>query len=319
MENSMNAVEQNNAKSFFKDASFHAGFGEIGFAAVEPLDSEYADYLKWIDNDLHAGMEYLARRQGKRRDITILLENAKTVIVLLHNYNTDYKHSGKLEYGKISRYAWGDDYHDIIKNKLIEITKKAKDYYPDNHFKAYVDTGPILEKQWAVRAGLGWQGKNSLLLNRKFGSYFFIGIIITDLGIKADKPQRDYCSSCTACIDSCPTDAIVQPYVVDSRKCISYWTIETKGVLQFPVSLSRNLNGWLFGCDICQEVCPWNSKPHYIDFDYFRPRQNEFELPLKHILTMSQNKFQLRFKNSPLKRSKLTGLQHNARELLQNQ
>jgi len=306
-------------KSRFRLLAAAEGFDEIGFAAVEPLDNEYNNYLKWIDDGFHAEMQYLARRLGKRRDVTTLLENAKTVIVFIHNYNTDYKHSDNPEFGKISRYAWGDDYHDIIKNKLVKITKEAKEYYPENKFKVYVDTGPILEKQWAVRAGVGWQGKNSLLINKKSGSYFFIGIIITDLEIPPDKPQPNYCGSCRACIDSCPTNAIVEPYVLDSRKCISYWTIETKGERQFPESLSQNLNGWLFGCDICQEVCPWNSKPNYVDFEYFKPRKNETELSLKQVLAMSQDEFRLRFKNTPLKRTKLSGLQYNARELLQNQ
>ena len=306
-------------KSRFRLLAAAEGFDEIGFAAVEPLDNEYNNYLKWIDDGFHAEMQYLARRLGKRRDVTTLLENAKTVIVFIHNYNTDYKHSDNPEFGKISRYAWGDDYHDIIKNKLVKITKEAKEYYPENKFKVYVDTGPILEKQWAVRAGVGWQGKNSLLINKKSGSYFFIGIIITDLEITPDKPQPNYCGSCRACIDSCPTNAIVEPYVLDSRKCISYWTIETKGERQFPESLSQNLNGWLFGCDICQEVCPWNSKPNYVDFEYFKPRKNETELSLKQVLAMSQDEFRLRFKNTPLKRTKLSGLQYNARELLQNQ
>ncbi len=309
----------NSIKSFFKQAAIDIGFDDIGFASVEILDKEYRHYLQWLEAGYHSEMNYLNRRQGKRRDITMLLENAKTVIVLLHNYNTDYKHSDNKEFGKISRYAWGDDYHDIIKNKLLVLSNQAEQLYPENKFKSYVDTGPVLEKQWAVRAGVGWQGKNSLLLNRKLGSYFFIGIIITDLEIEANKPQRNYCGSCTACIDNCPTGAIVEPYVVDSRKCISYWTIETKGATKFPEHISKNLNGWLFGCDICQEVCPWNSKPNYVDFDYFKPRLKEFELHLKQILQMPQSEFQLRFKNSPIKRSKLSGLQNNARELMQNQ
>jgi epoxyqueuosine reductase len=306
----------NNAKTFLNTAALGAGFDEIGFAAVEVLDNEYDKYIQWIDKGFHAGMQYLARREGKRRDISKLLAGAKTVIVLLHNYNTDYKHESNEESGKISRYAWGDDYHEIIKKKLLAIAAKAKELFPDNEFKTYVDTGPVLEKQWAVRAGVGWQGKNSLLLNKRLGSYFFIGIIITDMLLDADKPQKNYCGSCTACIDNCPTGAIVEPFVVDSRKCISYWTIETKGNTSFPENISGRLNGWLFGCDICQEVCPWNSKQEFVDFDYFKPRQGETELALKQILSMNEEEFRLRFKNTPLKRSKLSGLQRNAVELL---
>ncbi len=305
-------------KSYFRRLASAEDFDETGFAKVEPLDAEYNNYLNWLDNGFHSDMHYLNRRLGKRRDITILLEDAKTVIVFLHNYNTVYKHSGQKENGKISRYAWGDDYHNILKEKLTRIASKAKSTFPDNSFKVYVDTGPVLEKQWAVRAGVGWQGKNSMLINRKLGSYTFIGIIITDLVVEANKQQRNYCGSCTACIDNCPTGAIVQPYVVDSRKCISYWTIETKPYVSFPDSVKQNLNGWLFGCDICQEVCPWNAKVHFTRHEYFKPRKGETELNLTSVLKMTENEFRERFRNSPIKRTKLAGLQRNAEALEEN-
>jgi len=303
-------------KSFLKRISEDFGFDDIGFAAVEKLEKEYEFYLNWLDKGFHGKMQYLARREGKRRDISMVLDGAATVIVLLQNYNTNYKHSNSKHLGKISRYAWGDDYHDVMKKKLKKISNLAGEFFPENKFKVYVDTGPVLEKQWAVRAGLGWQGKNSLLLNKHFGSYVFIGIMITDLVINPDNPVRDMCGKCTACIDACPVDAIVEPKVVDSRKCLSYWTIETKEDTIFPKEISDKLNGWLFGCDICQEVCPWNSKNIYTNINNFKPRNGETELSLDDILNMTESEFRLRFKNSPIKRSKLPGLKRNAKTIL---
>ena len=184
--------------------------------------------------------------------------------------------------------------------------------YPHNEFKHYTDTGPVLEKAWAVRAGLGWQGKNSLLLNSNLGSYCFISVIITDLNLEPDTKQSDHCGTCSACITACPTDAIIQPKVVDSRKCISYWTIEAKPDLTIPDDITEKLNGWLFGCDICQEVCPWNGKIKPTVNINFEPRDNQTELDLKSVGEMDEESFRIRFRNSPLKRTKLKGLQRNA-------
>jgi len=312
-------TKNSDINDFFKTLSINEGFDDIGFASAELLKDEYEHFLEWVSEGYNADMGWLERKQGKRRDVSLLLNGARSVIVFLHNYYTDNSHSGPGNRGKISRYAWGNDYHKIIRKKLISFSRKAKEKFPSNHFKPYVDTGPVLEKQWAVRAGVGWQGKNSLLLNKKFGSYCFIGLIITDLSITPNKKINNYCGSCTACIDACPTSAIVSDFIVDSGKCISYWTIESDREKKFPDSIKKNLNGWIFGCDICQEVCPWNSKKKIADFSDYQPRYGETDVELQLILEMNDKDFSNRFRNTNLKRSKLTGLQRNARELLEIQ
>lgn len=304
-----------NLKATLKAKANEIGFDLIGFAQVENLGKEFDNYISWLENGFHSGMDYLERNKEKRKDVSLILENAKTLIVTATNYNTPFFHNTELDNstGKISRYAWGDDYHEVILPRLESLSSEIKKLFPDTISKCYVDTGPILEKVWAVRAGLGWQGKNSLLLTKKFGSYVFIGIIITTIQIEPDKIIPDHCGKCTACMDSCPTNAIVNPKVVDSNKCISYWTIETKGRIDFPENIAKNLRNWAFGCDICQEVCPWNRKMIYTEEKRFYPRQDKTELESENIFTMSPEEFNIRFKNSPIKRTKLVGLQKNLR------
>jgi epoxyqueuosine reductase len=190
-----------------------------------------------------------------------------------------------------------------------------KSKFPGEEFKHYTDTGSVLEKLWAWRAGLGWQGRHSLLINRRLGSWCFISVIITSLEIEADTQSNDFCGSCTSCITACPTNAIVADKVVDSGKCISYWTIESKGIQEFPAYISGNLNGWLFGCDICQEVCPWNSKTKSTQIAEFLPRNNQTTLTRDYINSLDNETFKLRFRNSPIKRRKLGGLQLNMKEI----
>lgn len=307
-----------NPKQIFQELSQKEQFDSIGFASANTLDIEMDNYKKWIDSAFHGDMGYLDRNLDKRANIGLILNNAKTVIVtLIHYAGFKEKYSNSPNSGKISKYAWSSDYHITVKEKLERIKEAAYEIWPSNSFKTYVDTGPILEKQWAIKAGLGWQGKNSLLLNKKLGSFCFIGIIITDLEIPSDHIQQDHCGKCTACIDACPTGAIVMPKVIDSRKCISYWTIETKSDKKFPSEISTNLNSWLFGCDICQDVCPWNKKVKIEIKDEFLPINNQIELKLDEVKEMTQEKFSVRFKNTPIKRSKLAGLIRNASELSQ--
>ncbi len=299
------------------------GFLDLRVARAVELEMEYEFFENWLSQGMHADMTWLERNKGKRRDIRKILGNARSVIVLNHSYFTgkEYPPDSKLTGvgGKISRYAWGDDYHDVLAEKLNEIIALIKDSNPESQNLAYVDTGPIMEKQWAVRSGLGWQGKNSLILSSEYGSYFFIGLIISSLELPVDDTVADKCGTCTKCIKACPTDAIVADAVIDSRKCISYWTIEAKHDKEIPQDIANNLNNWLFGCDICQEICPWNkNKPKLTDYIGFQPRREQMVLEHSAIERMMQDEFSERFRKSPIKRLKLLGLKRNSLALKQS-
>jgi epoxyqueuosine reductase len=256
-------------------------------------------------------MFYMERNQDKRTNIKELLPGAKSVISLGLNYYTPHQYSGNETQGKISRYAWGTDYHIIIWEKLFLLIQQLKEIDPAFDAVSYVDTGPIMDKAWAVKAGLGWQGKHSNVINKDFGSWFFIANIISNNEFEYSTPIIDFCGSCTACLDACPTDAITAPYIVDSNKCISYQTIENKG--EIPSSLKGKFDNWIFGCDICQDVCPWNIKFSQLSAEPgFYDRENKRELPLYKIIEMTQEEFSELFRNSPVKRTKLKGLKRNA-------
>lgn len=297
------------------------GFAKVGFARAEPLHPEFEAYTEWLENGFHATMGYMAENGEKRLDVRNILSEATTVIVLAFNYYSGHKHNGGLsgEKGKISRYAWGDDYHDIIKPKLKQIAEFIASLGDDVKTWVYVDTGPVLEKAWASRAGIGWQGKHSIIITREFGSWIFLGIVLTSLEIEPDAPVKNFCGKCTKCIDACPTSAILKPAVVDSNKCIAYWTIEAKPHMLIPVQIAGNMKGWLYGCDICQEVCPWNRDLDIIQLnESFAPRNGESELELDRIFNMTSDEFTARFRKSPAKRTKLDGLKRNAETLKGN-
>jgi epoxyqueuosine reductase len=302
---------------------FHAselGFLDLKIAKATELIAESANMQKWLDDGMHADMQWLERNQDKRRNIGLVLENAKSVIVLSHSYFTgvDYPQSEIEEgnAGKISRYAWGDDYHDVLMPKIKAIESLISQDFPDSKNLCYIDTGPILEKQWAARAGIGWQGKNSLVLSPDYGSYFFLCVIISTVEFEPDTAITDKCGTCVKCIKACPTDAIVADGVIDSRKCLSYWTIEAKPHTDIPTEISEKMEGWIFGCDICQEVCPWNKhKPKITDFASFLPRGGSTVLHHDEVAQMTQVQFSERFRKSPIKRLKLPGLIRNSKAL----
>jgi epoxyqueuosine reductase len=304
-------------KENLRTYALELGFLDLRVAEAVELEQEYKSFENWLSQGLHADMAWLDRNKDKRRDIKKILDNARSVIVLSYSYFTgiDYPPENQIHGlgGKISRYAWGDDYHDVIPDKLNKIISKINEKEPESQNLAYVDTGPILEKQWAVRSGLGWQGKNSLILASDYGSYFFIGIIISSIEMPVDDVVSDRCGTCTKCIKACPTDAIIADAVIDSRKCISYWTIEAKYDKEIPQYVSAHLNNWLFGCDICQEVCPWNkNKPKLTDYLGFQPRQGQTTLSHSTVAEMEQVEFTDRFRKSPVKRLKLQGLKRNS-------
>ena len=291
------------------------GFDLVGFAKAEMLNEESDKLEEWLTRGYQAGMNYMERNTEKRKDVSRILPGAKSVISLAVNYYTNHQYTNDTNKGKVSRYAWGKDYHLIIWEMLEKLEAELKEIDPTFESKSYVDTGPIMDKAWAVRSGIAWLGKHTNVINKELGSWFFIANIITNYEFDYTSPIPDFCGSCTACIEACPTDAIVQEYVVDSNKCISYLTIENKG--EISQEFKGKFDNWLFGCDICQDVCPWNYKfaqPTMISD--FNPLNADKEIDLQEVMKMQEVDFKERFSESPVSRAKLSGLKRNAKFLL---
>jgi len=285
------------------------GFDLVGFAKADILDKESNQLRDWLEKKYQSGMGYMSKNFEKRKDVRQILPEAKSVISLGLNYYTPDLYSNEENEGKISRYAWGKDYHLIIWAMLDELEEELKKIDPEFESISYVDTGPVMDKVWAVRSGLGWLGKHTNVINREIGSWFFIANIITNYEFNYSEQIPDFCGTCTACIDACPTYAIVQEYVVDANKCISYLTIENKE--EISSEFNGKFDNWIFGCDICQDVCPWNQKfPVETLIKDFYPQNKE--LNLNEFLKMKEEEFKERFQNSPIKRAKLSGLKRNA-------
>ena len=291
------------------------GFDSVGFAKAESLRKESEYLQQWLDKNYHAGMDYMSKNFDKRKDVRQILPEPKSVISLGLNYYTPHSYSNEETKGKVSRYAWGKDYHLIIWAMLDELEEELKKVNPQFECISYVDTGPVMDKAWAVRSGLGWLGKHTNVINREIGSWFFIANIITNYEFDYSEQIPDFCGTCTACIDACPTNAIIKEYVVDANKCISYLTIENKN--EISEKFNGKFDNWLFGCDICQDVCPWNQKfPVETLLKNFHPQNKEFKLD--DILEMKEEEFKEKFQTSPVKRAKLTGLKRNALFLKKN-
>jgi len=288
------------------------GFDLVGFAKVDLLEYETGKLQQWLDKGYQAGMIYMEKNFDKRKNVKEILPNAKSIISLALNYYTPENHLKEDDKGKISRYAWGKDYHYIIWKKINELEATLKEIDPEFESLSYVDTGPVMDKVWAVRAGIGWMGKHTNVINPKIGSWFFIANIITNYEFDYSEIITDHCGACTACIDACPTDAIVHEYIVDANKCISFQTIENKE--EIPIELKGKFDNWIFGCDICQDVCPWNHKFSIVtSVDEFYPRNKE--LTLDEVMIMNTQTFKEQFAESPIKRTKLKGLRRNAKFL----
>ena len=278
------------------------GISKAGF-----LEQEAPRLEAWLNQNRHGQMQYMENHFDKRLDPTKLVEGSKSVISLLLNY-----YPQKLQRDdsyKISKYAYGTDYHFVIKDKLKELLHCIQEQVGDVHGRAFVDSAPVLDKAWAAKSGLGWIGKHSNLLSKQAGSFYFIAELIVDLDLDYDTPVTDHCGSCTACIDACPTQAIVEPYKVDGSKCISYFTIELKN--EIPSSVSGQFDDWMFGCDVCQDVCPWNrfSKAHKEPL--FDPHPDVLSNSKKDWEEITKEVFSEIFKKSPLKRTKFEGLRRN--------
>jgi len=284
------------------------GFDFVGISKAEKLEEESRQLEQWLNAGMHGQMTYMERNFEMRTDPRILVPGAKSVISLLFNYYTDKKQEDETA-PKISTYAYGEDYHFVVKRKLKTFFEAIQHQIGEIEGRVFVDSAPVMDKAWAKKSGLGWVGKNTNLINKSSGSFFFIAEIILDLELEADGPIKDYCGSCTRCIDACPTDAIVEPYVVNGSKCISYFTIELKDAI--PAEMKGKFDDWMFGCDICQEVCPWNrfSKPH--QEKAFEPHPDLLKMKKNDWEELTEDVFNQVFKNSAVKRTKFEGLKRN--------
>lgn len=318
--NNLNAGTSNLKKSKLtkkiKEKALEIGFHKVGVARAESLKSEGERLREWLDLGFQGEMRWLEREPEKRSDPRLLFPGASSVIVLALNYYTAHEHESDPAKGKISRYAWGDDYHDVVKEKLWELYAWIKREIPQAEGKVCVDTAPIMDKAWAVRAGLGWLGKHSNLITKEYGSWVFIGEILLNLELVYEtEPVEDHCGTCTRCLDACPTEAIRAPFLVDSNRCLSYATIELRSP-KLPSEITENLEGWLYGCDICQDVCPWNRFEQPTEEKRFEPRPDNVSADLKKILALDAESYARKFRRSAMKRTKLQGLQRNARALI---
>lgn len=292
---------------FIKSEAKRLGFMSCGISKAGFLEQEAPRLEAWLNNNRHGQMAYMENHFDKRLDPTLLVDGAKSVVSLLLNYYpTEVQNP---DAPKISKYAYGQDYHFVIKEKLKELLFSIQSEIGEVSGRAFVDSAPVLDKAWAAKSGLGWIGKNANLITKSTGSFYFIAELVIDLELEYDHATTDHCGSCTACLDACPTQAIVAPYVVDGSKCISYFTIELKDNL--PESMKGHFNDWAFGCDVCQDVCPWNrfSKPH--SEPLFEPHPDLLSMSRKDWEEITEETFRTVFKNSAVKRTKFDGLKRN--------
>ena len=313
------------------------GFDKVGIVRAEPLLEERTRLDEWLRRGYQGEMPYMARAPEQRSDPRKIFPNAKSVIVVAVNYYTPHQHSvstGRVSdrinhvtndnraksaaepTGKVSRYAWGDDYHIVVGNRLQGLLAWIRDECPGVEGKVCVDIQPMMDKAWAVRAGLGWMGKHTNVITRDFGSWVFLGELLLNVDLDYDEQEMaDQCGSCALCIDACPTNAIIEPYVLDASLCISHATIESRAP-EIREDVAPHLEGWLYGCDICQDVCPWNHAAQTTNKSFFEPRDGNVNIPLDQVLESDQEAYARRFRGSAMKRAKLSGLQRNARALL---
>ncbi|MCU0439384.1 MAG: tRNA epoxyqueuosine(34) reductase QueG [Raineya sp.] len=291
-----------------KQKAKELGFDFCGISKAEFLEEQAPRLENWLKQNMHGEMAYMNNHFDKRLDPRLLVDDAKSVISVLLNYfpKKDLAQEDSL---KISKYAYGTDYHFVLKDKLKSLLEFIHKEIGEINGRAFVDSAPVMDKVWAEKSGLGWVGKHSNLINKNMGSFFFIGELIIDLELEYDAPTKDYCGTCTRCIDACPTDAIINPYIVDGSKCISYFTIELKN--EIPQEMHGKFDNWMFGCDICQDVCPWNrfASPHKTQA--FEPHEDLEKMTKKEWLEITEETFNIIFKNSAVKRTKLKGLQRN--------
>ena len=299
---------KNNYTEFIKFKAKELGFMSCGISKSGFLSHEADRFESWLKNNYHGKMSYMERNFDKRLDTTKLVENSKSVISLTYNYYPKKVLKSDSTF-KISKYAYGKDYHVVLKKKLKQLINIMKDKFGSFEGRVFVDSAPILERAWAKKSGLGWIGKNTNLINKQSGSFFFLAEIIVDLELNYDNTTTDHCGSCTACIDACPTNAIYEPYKLDASRCISYYTIELKE--SFSSNLSSDFKDWIFGCDICQDVCPWNRFSKASDEVLFETIPEISNFNKADWIDLTEETFKKVFKESPIKRSKFKGLKRN--------
>lgn len=297
--------------SLIRSYALQLGFDACGFAKAERLNTEAERLEQWLNEDRNGTMDWMANNFEKRVDPTLLVHGSKTVVSLLASYHhpIHIKQIGDTSEPLIAKYAQGRDYHKVLKKKLKELFNFTSDLIGEVEGRFFVDSAPILDKAWAVRAGLGWVGKNSNILNKNLGSWFFIAEMVIDTELVYDVPITDHCGTCTACIDSCPTNAIYEPYRVDATKCISYLTIEHKG--EIDQQYHTDIQNWIFGCDICQDVCPWNSKAKLAQLIDLHPRDQVLNQNLESLKSLHENEFNNLFEGSSVRRTKFEGFSRN--------
>ena len=295
--------------TLIKQYAYKLGFEYVGIARAQFMDEEAKKLENWLNGQMHGQMNYMANHFDKRVDPTRLVPGAKSVISLMYNYYSAQEQTDAAA-PKISKYAYGKDYHFVLKSKLKSLFNHIQEQIGRVEGRCFVDSAPVLERDWARRSGVGWMGKNTMLIHPRAGSYYFLAELIIDLDLVVDSPMKDYCGRCRRCIDACPTNAIAEDgYIVDGSKCISYLTIELKEAI--PTSFKDQMANWMFGCDICQEVCPWNkfAKPH--QEPAFEPNENLLDMKAIEWIELTEEVFQRVFKKSPVKRTKYKGLKRN--------
>nr|WP_294903104.1 tRNA epoxyqueuosine(34) reductase QueG [uncultured Lacibacter sp.] len=299
-----------------KQAAASLGFSYCGIAKAQRLDDDARKLETWLSKGMHGNMQYMENHFDLRVDPTLLVPGAKSVITLMMNYYPAARQQEDAP--KISKYAYGNDYHEVIRSKLKELLQRINQQIGEVNGRGFVDSAPVLERSWAQRSGLGWVGKNGNLISKQSGSFFFLATLICDLDLVYDDPfAKDYCGSCTKCIDNCPTDAILPNKTINGSQCISYFTIELKDAL-IDEQMKGKFNNWMFGCDVCQDVCPWNRFSKPTNEKAFTPVPEILNLTTKQWEEMSEEVFRNIFKHSPLKRTKFSGIQRNLKFIQQS-
>jgi epoxyqueuosine reductase len=312
--NPVSHISQTTAE--IKSRALDLGFHKVGIVPAERLSAETERLQEWLARGYHGEMEWIARDPEMRTDPRSIFPDARSVLVVALNYYKAQQHSDKAGTGKVSRYAWGDDYHEVVAARLRELLDWIKRCWPAAEGKVCIDIQRTMDKAWAVRAGLGWMGKHTNIITQDYGSWVFIGELLLNLELEYDREEvADQCGSCTLCIDACPTGAIVEPYLVNSNLCISHATIESRAP-EVRAEVADHMEGWLYGCDICQDVCPWNHTAPESDVPAFAPREGNINAVLSEILELTPEAYAARFRNSAMKRAKLAGLKRNAQILL---
>jgi len=287
------------------------GFVKVGISKAGELTTDKEYFMKWLEEERNADMKWLEKNIEKKANPKLIDSDIINVISAAYIYDTPFRHSDNPGIGKISKYAWGNaDYHKVLKKKLKKICRDIESLRTGIKTKYYVDDGPIMEKAWAVKSGIGWRGKNSIIINPEFGSFFFLCTVLINCELENDNPMSDFCKSCQICINACPTGALYEPYKLDANLCIAYHTIENENEL--PVNI--NLNGWVYGCDICQDVCPYNKHKFFTEDKNFYPLEKIFNKTFDELQNISEEEFEETFKLSPRKRAKFSGWKRNLKQ-----